>query len=308
MDGPETMMQGDGAEISYPGLWDAETLRMNLAACLKEVAEEVEIPMKRLLRLMERDARYRETMESWEALNEAERLKAWKRLVIVGQEVLQGASAECAQCGECCSKASPTLHLEDLEILRSGGIPLSRLVCLRRGEPVRSPFEDELFHLDEERIKIREKPGTTECVFLDGATGLCTIYPDRPAQCEAQACWDPSEARELSKLPHLTRRDLFNEVDLLLDVMAMHDEKCSFENLQQAFRRLEETGGESVDEVLKLLAYEDHFRTFMAEQLKIPGDTIELVFGRSYADLTYLFGFHVVHGPDGGHCLVPDQD
>jgi hypothetical protein len=123
----------------------------------------------------------------------------------------------------------------------------------------------------------------------------------------AQACWDPKEAEQVSKLPYLTRGDIFEGVELLLDIIKEHDIRCAFDKLNEAFKRLEETQGETVDEVLDLMAYEDHFRAFLAEKLNIPEDNLELVFGRSFADLSSCFGFKVEKEPDGSRCLVVDK-
>ena len=125
-------------------------------------------------------------------------------------------------------------------------------------------------------------------------------------QCRAQACWDPSVAKEMAQQPYLTRRDIFAEVELLLDLFVEHDIRCAFDKLSDAFKRLEESKGETVDEVLELLNYEDQFRHFMGEQLKIPEELLDLVFGRSFEDLVSLFGFRVIQEPDSIRCLVPD--
>jgi Fe-S-cluster containining protein len=214
----------------------------------------------------------------------------------------------CVQCGECCRNGSPTLHLEDLELLQREVIPWRQLVTLRAGEPAYSPFDAKPFLLPCECIKIREKPGSNRCVFLDDETAQCRIYNDRPVQCRAQACWDPAPARQLSQLPYLTRRDIFREVELLIDIIAQHDQRCSFEKLSGVFTHLAESQGGAIDEALELLAYEDHFRHFFAERLNIPGDTLDLVFGRSFEELAPLFGFRVVTEPDGSHCLMSEEN
>ncbi len=188
----------------------------------------------------------------------------------------------CVQCGECCRKGSPTLHLEDLELLREGKIPWRQLVTLRAGEPAYSPFDEKPFQLPSECIKIREEPGANRCVFLDDQTTQCRIYRDRPVQCRAQTCWDPTPARQLSKLPHLTRRDIFGDVELLGEILAEHDQRCSFKKLSEVFTRLTEGEGAAVDAALELLAYEDHFRHFFAERLKVPEDNSRSRFRKEF--------------------------
>jgi len=71
--------------------------------------------------------------------------------------------------------------------------------------------------------------------------------------------------------------------------------------------QLRADGGQSIDAVIELLSYEDHFRHFLADQLKIPADNLGLIFGRSHAQLVPLFGFRVEKEPDGTRRLVPDE-
>jgi hypothetical protein len=75
--------------------------------------------------------------------------------------------------------------------------------------------------------------------------------------------------------------------------------------LDGAFKQLDETS--SAEEVLRVLAYEDHYRQFFADKLNIPEDTLDLVFGRSFGELVRLFGFMVEEEADGSKCLVVDK-
>lgn len=224
------------------------------------------------------------------------------------ERVLREVLPTCVQCGECCRRGSPTLMLDDLEILQTGAIPWNRLVTLRRGEPVRSSFEDKPAILVDERIKLREKPGTRECVLYDETTRQCTVYSNRPMQCRAQACWDPQEARSLENELYLARRDIFKGVELVLDLMAEHDRRCAFDHLNAAFMRLAQNAESALDDVLQLVAFEDHFRSFFADQWKIPPDQLDLVFGRSFTELVSLFGFSVRTEGDGTRCLVQEVE
>lgn len=295
--------------MGYPGSWDVETLRKKWIEFLDSFMKEsgTALPLKRVRYQMEQSITYQEIENRWARMEPSERLAAWKRLLESSEQVIREVLPTCVQCGECCRKSGPTLHREDLEILRQERIPWNRLLTLRLGEPVRSPMDDKLVFLQEERIKFREKEGTQECVFFDAITDQCTIYPDRPLQCRAQACWDANQSRELAGQPYLSRRDILNGVQVLLDMMDEHDRRCSFEQLQNAFKRLEESRGETVDEVLKLLAYEDHFRHFIAEQMNIPEDTLDLILGRSFVEMLPIFGFRVTEEPDGTKCLVADE-
>lgn len=294
---------------SFPADWDMDTLRANWVEHLERIFRDVpvSIPLKRVIYQVERTPLHQEIKARWSDMDGDERLASWKRLLEESAKVLEEILPVCVMCGECCRRGSPTLQLEDLELLRGGRLPWNQLYTIRRGQPVRSPFKDEISFLVDERVKVREKPGTQECVFFDHATDQCMVYADRPAQCRAQACWDPSMAEDLARQPYLTRRDVFGEIELIVELIAEHDRRCSFDALKEAFERLESSSGQNLDEIVDLLAYEDHFRHFLGEQLKIPPESLDLVFGKSLADLVPLFGLRVEEHADGSKCLVAEE-
>lgn len=292
----------------YPANWTQEELLQRWNALLISILGEDKsnLPLKRAQTQVRQETLYEDVIRRWPKMQPHERLTAWKSLIRLSENALREVLPTCVACGECCRIGSPSLHADDLELLTKGNIPWGNLITLRCGEPVRSPFQQTMLSLSEERIKIREKPGSRECIFLDSETDHCLIYINRPTQCRAQACWDPKAALGLQKTPYLTRSEIFQGVDLLLDLIEEHDRRCSFGKLVQAFDHLRETRGNSIEEVLQLLAYEDHFRRFLGSQLNIPDENLELVFGRSFAELVPLFGFRIIMEPDGSRCLVPE--
>lgn len=298
-----------GNPVGYPADWDTRALRRNWLDHLQDLIEEQEasIPLKRIEYQLEQSTVYHDIMQRWPKMDGSQRLKAWKLLLEYSEQAARDILPTCVQCGECCRRGSPTLHIEDLELLKEGRISWDQLVTLRQGEPVRSPLQPKIFFLLDERIKLREKPETQECVFLESSTDRCSIYTDRPLQCRAQACWDGSAAKQLAEQAYLTRRDLFAHVELLLDVIAKHHERCSFAKLQEAVKRVEQDGENAAHKLVELLAYEDHFRNFFSEQFNIPRDNLDLIFGRSFAELVPIFGLQVEVEADGTRRLVPDR-
>ncbi|MGA2229151.1 MAG: YkgJ family cysteine cluster protein [Syntrophobacteraceae bacterium] len=296
--------------INHPSDWDTEQFRANWYVFLESLIEEEAtslIPSRRIRYQIEQTTVFREVVSGWDEMSGSHRLDAWKRLLIAAEEACRTILPACVECGECCRMGSPVLHLEDLPLLKSGKIPWDQLITLRRGEPARSPFDGRPFVLPEERIKVREKEGVRECGFFNEETDQCSIYSERPLQCRAQACWDPIPARDTAELPFLLRKHIFEEIDLLLEIMAEHENRCGFSALSDAFEKLNRTNGENVQEVLGLLAFEEHFRQFVSEKFNIPAQNMELLFGRSFAEMTSLFGFRVAVEPDGTRCLVADK-
>jgi Fe-S-cluster containining protein len=296
------------AITNNPSTWDVERFRANwsvfLEALLKEEAGPL-IPSRRIRFQIEQTSAFRETSATWEEMDGPHRLDAWKRLLLAADEACRTILPACVQCGECCRMGSPVLHLEDLPLLQSGKIPWDRLVTLRKGEPARSPFDGRPFVLPEERIKVREKPGGRECVFFTAETDRCSIYSERPLQCRAQACWDPMPARDAAEMPFLLRKHIFEGVEVLSEVIAEHESRCGFDALTKAFEKLAAVGSDQ--EVIRLLAYEEHFRLFVRDAFKIPAPNMELLLGRSFILMTPLFGFKVLEEPDGSRRLIPDE-
>ncbi len=290
-----------------PALWDEETLLENWRFHLKTLAEEKDapLPLKRLQLQAEMDPECRQLIESWSGLDGPARLESWKRLLTNCDRLQRERLPMCVQCGACCQQGSPTLKLDDLEILREEKIPWDQLITLRAGEAVHSSITQQAFYLPNERIKIREVPGTKQCVFYDEANQACRIYAERPMQCRAQACWNPQRAVALSDEADLNRSDIFANVEVLMELLEEHNRRCSFGRLQEVFETLKASEGTEVDEVIELLSYDDHYRQFVAEKLNLPEDTLDLVFGRSLASQVKLFGFQVETADDGTRTLKP---
>ncbi|MGC9196182.1 MAG: YkgJ family cysteine cluster protein [Syntrophobacteraceae bacterium] len=302
--------QGSSApSINHPSLWDIEQFDANWSVFLEALMREeasLLIPAARIRWQIEHCDAFLEVRSSWESLEANNRLGAWKRLLVAAEQACRTILPLCVRCGQCCGMGSPTLHVEDLALLKDGKIPWQKLTTLRKGEPVRSPFDGKPFLLSEERIKVAEKQGSRECVFLITEANQCSIYSERPLQCRAQACWDPMPARDTAQLPFLLRKHIFQGIDLLLEVIAEHENRCSFQSLAQAFEKLGTGKGENIEEVLALLSYEDHFRRFVSEKFTIAPQNLDLLLGRSFAELVPLFGFKVLEELDGSKRLVPE--
>lgn len=255
-------------------------------------------PKKRIIVQAEMNHVVKGVFNRWERLDVSDRLSAWEQLKNATIEAMEEVFPSCVQCGECCRKGGPVLRMEDLDLLRTERIPWNALYTIRSGEPVKSPDGDRIFFLVDERIKLREKEGSRECFFLDSGTLLCTVYDNRPLECRAQACWDPGGYMELENQPYLTRRDLFSHIEVLWDVIEAHRMRCSFEKFYNLIQKLEaatsrEQAEDVASKIIDFVSYESHFRYFMAEQLNIPLDVLDLVFGRSLDELLILFGYRV---------------
>jgi len=81
----------------------------------------------------------------------------------------------CIRCGTCCTKGSPTLLEDDMELFNRDVLKPEHLMTIRAGEPAYSNQTEELTATPEELIKIRETGGKT-CIFYERSGSNCTIY------------------------------------------------------------------------------------------------------------------------------------
>jgi Fe-S-cluster containining protein len=211
---------------------------------------------------------------------------------------------DCLRCGECCVKASPTLHPEDLHLIENGRIGKKDLITLRRGELVTDNVHNLVEPSTEEVIKIREKTGTNQgCCFYDSSFKACTIYDARPLQCKALKCWDNREILEILGRPKLRRSDVVLN-GVLLGLIEEHEKRCGFEVLDSHVRRIVSEGDKAVEDLLELLKFDFHLRPFVSKKLSIPLEETDFFFGRPLVDTIKNYGLQVVREPDGGFFLT----
>ncbi|MGB6065343.1 MAG: YkgJ family cysteine cluster protein, partial [Desulfomonilaceae bacterium] len=112
---------------------------------------------------------------------------------LVRQLLLKAAYAtrpHCIRCGTCCTKGSPTLLEDDMELFKRDVLKPGDVITIRAGEPTYSNETEEVASTRDELIKIREVPGSKTCIFYEKSGSTCSIYESRPVQCRNQECWN----------------------------------------------------------------------------------------------------------------------
>lgn len=248
---------------------------------------------------------YQDLISHWSDWNKAHRESRWEALCRELEKTAYGTRPFCLRCGECCRKGSPTLYLEDLDILKRGIIKRTELITLRSGEIGFSNDVQDLMLITEERIKVKEKPGGRECLFLETATNGCRIYEDRPLQCRVMECWNPDQYKELNSKKYLSRKELLNPEDPLWPVIESHNQRCALPRLQKALSRLKRGFTDVQEEAVDILLYDHHIRGFIEEKYEIGRENQLLLFGRPLSDLLLSFGFQIDQGADQHFRLSP---
>ena len=216
--------------------------------------------------------------------------------------MMEKSRNHCIRCGECCSKSSPTLQWEDLPLLKQGFIHRKDLFTIRRGELVRDTIVEALRPSPQEMIKIREKRQGS-CIFYDAPGKACTIYGHRPVQCAALKCWDTTEFMEIYQGPKLERKDVLED-EVLLGLIAKHEERCSYARLETYVEQIETEGEGAIKRILDVLKLDYHVRPFASEKLGLSRDEMDFFFGKPLIETIRMFGLKVIREPDGSFFLT----
>jgi Fe-S-cluster containining protein len=211
----------------------------------------------------------------------------------------------CIRCGTCCTKGSPTLLEDDMELFSRSILKPAHLVTIRAGEPAYSNQTEELAATPEELIKIRETTGSKTCVFYEKSGSKCTIYESRPAQCRSQECWNTVASAGIAGVSPINRKRLLEPITNLWEIIQRHEERCSYSEFSRAMTRLGATKGQTVSEILDLLAFDHHVRGFIAEMFGIDPDSMDFFLGRSLQEAIARYGLEVEEQPDGSFLLKP---
>ena len=210
----------------------------------------------------------------------------------------------CIRCGECCLKASPTLQMEDLPLLRQKSIRRKDLFTIRRGELIRDNVNENLQVTQVELIKMKERRGGVGgCIFYDDTRKACTIYEHRPVQCSAFKCWDTEDFDRVYSGPKLTRKEVV-QGEVLLGMVEEHEKRCSYSVLEKRVKQIESEGEKAVRKILDLLRFDFHLRPFISEKLGLSSEEMDFLFGRPLSDTITMFGLKVVREPDGSFLLT----
>jgi len=209
----------------------------------------------------------------------------------------------CIRCGECCLASSPTLQMADVSLVYDGLIEKGNIYTIRVGELVRDNVKGEMKVTDKEILKMREKENGKGCIYYDEDENACTIYEYRPIQCRALACWDGSEFMSVYARPKLSRRDVINDRSLLR-LMAEHDKKCSYSELEKYVGQIEKEGEKAVKSILGLLKFDHKIRLLISQRLGLDPAEMDFLLGRPFTQTITMFGLTVTLEPDGSFFLT----
>ena len=183
----------------------------------------------------------------------------------------------CRRCGTCCRKGGPALHLSDADLLEH--MPMSSLVCLRRGEQAFDPRTNGLGTLERELLKIRGRDGGWACMYFDEESAACGVYMHRPLECRSLSCSDTEDIFSAMDTPTLAREHVVPAGSALRACIEEHERLFpAGEAVRLAAARC--VGDGIPQELDNLIRLESHFRQSFAEKVEVTDQDLWAYFGR----------------------------
>lgn len=198
----------------------------------------------------------------------------------------------CKKCGNCCKKGGPTLHNQDLELVRSGKLPIRNLITIRKGELVLNPLAGKIQPATVELVKIVGTGRQWDCCYYDEDSG-CTIYEDRPYTCRVLKCWDTCEILDLVEKDTLSRFDILDKDDPLIAVIEEHERMCPCDDLGFIQSNFERLSDQQKNELEKRVRNDLRFRTRVISDFQLKLSDELFYFGRPFFQLLQPLGVRI---------------
>lgn len=206
--------------------------------------------------------------------------------------------AGCWRCGICCLKGGPALHGVDLDLVRGGAIPLSRLYTIRPGEAVTDNVRGGLSVADADIIKIKSKADGVACVFFDETDNSCRMYADRPLECREMACWDTDAIRGVYAWDRLDRGRIIEEIPAMAELVAIHEAECGMAVIGRLVDLRKNGDSRAAADIAGRIGYDADLRERAVSAQPGVADILDFLFGRPLCLIVPLqFGVSVRRSP-----------
>lgn len=186
----------------------------------------------------------------------------------------------CEQCGTCCRKGGPSLHLEDKKLFDEGVLGFGDAITLRSGEFVHNQVTGSYEPLEQEIVKLRGTGLSWSCSKLELDGNNCLIYANRPVECAVLKCWDTKELEDMFDKDRMTRADIIPEGHPLLEVIEAHEVECPYSRLEAACLGFYNGDEDADTAIFEMVEYDINFRKAFREKTGASAEECEFLFGR----------------------------
>jgi Fe-S-cluster containining protein len=191
------------------------------------------------------------------------------------------------------------LHGPDLELIKTGKIPLSALITLRKGELAHNPVSGRLTAIKAELVKLKGTGKEWNCCYYDSNENSCTIYDHRPQACRVLKCWEPEEILSMVEKDTLTRLDILDEDNAIRNLIREHDRLYPCPDMEELVSMIPDVD-DTVKRKLQRLVNEDlRFRTRVVKEFELKLSEELFYFGRPVFQLLQPLGVRVTESAVG---------
>lgn len=205
----------------------------------------------------------------------------------------------CRGCGSCCSEGGPALHGPDLETVRSGKIPLSALITLRKGELARNPLSGLPMAITTELVKLKGVGRDWSCCYFDRSNKRCTVYEYRPQACGVLKCWEPEALLALVEKDTLTRLDILPVDDPIRNRIQEHDRHCPCPDMTGLLATAPKIPAITKQALQKLVNEDLQFRMRVIKEFELKLSDELFYFGRPVFQLLQPLGVRLTENAAG---------
>lgn len=200
----------------------------------------------------------------------------------------------CQRCGICCRKGGPAIHQEDKFLLENGHIQLRFLFTIRTDEPVFDNVQGHIIPAPADIIRVKGQKAFSTCVFFNPEQNHCSIYDHRPLECRVLKCWDTNEIIKIYQTGRLSRKDLFRNIPHINHLVEYHENRCAYREIKKLIDRFDHHKNRATLNALReIIAFDNHFRSLIAEKSLFKMDTMDFLFGFSLQTTLPRMGFQI---------------
>jgi hypothetical protein len=174
----------------------------------------------------------------------------------------------------------------------SGRIPLKCLFTIRQGEPSYDNIRRVIAPAASDIIKVKAVgQDDATCIFLNQERVGCEIYEARPVECRLLTCWDTRAIVSMYDQDRLTRADLLSRLPALQDLVAEHQERCSYGQVADWSARIKKEPADTaaVEALLHAMRYDQSLRQVAVSRARLDVGLLEFLFGRPLSATIRMF-------------------